>query len=60
MSETPQDTQPLEQTAELKQYHTPELRDYGTLQELTQTSGGGNTIDTGAGNGPGVGYITVA
>ena len=57
MSQTPQDTQPLEQTAELKQYHTPEIRDYGTLQDLTQTSGGGNTQDS---QGDGVsGYITV-
>ena len=38
MSQTPQDTQPLEQTTELKQYHAPEFREYGTVQELTQTS----------------------
>jgi hypothetical protein len=58
MSETPQDTQPLEQTASLKQYHTPEFRDYGTVQDLTQASGSGNTNDNTAGNGA-VGYITV-
>ena len=38
MSQTPQVTQPLEQTTELKQYHAPEFREYGTVQELTQTS----------------------
>ena len=38
MSETPQDPQPLEQKADRKQYHTPEIRDYGTVQELTQTA----------------------
>ena len=58
MSQTPQDTQPLVQTVELKQYHAPELRDYGTVQDLTQASGSGNTVDTAAGNGA-VGYITL-
>ena len=58
MSQTPQDTQPQEQTEGLKQYHTPEFRDYGTVQDLTQASGSGNTPDNVAGNGPGVGYIT--
>ena len=58
MSDTPQDTQPLEQTADLKQYHTPELRDYGTVQDLTQASGSGNTSDNTAPNGT-VGYITL-
>jgi hypothetical protein len=38
MSETPQDKQPLEQTVDRKQYHTPEFRDYGTVQDLTQAS----------------------
>ena len=38
MSQTPQDTQPLEQTAEAKPYHAPEIRDYGTVQDLTQTT----------------------
>ena len=38
MSETPQDPQALEQKAEGKQYHTPEFRDYGTVQDLTQSS----------------------
>ena len=38
MSQTPQDPQPLQQTAQLKQYHAPEFREYGTVQELTQTS----------------------
>ena len=38
MSQTPQDPQPLEQKADRKQYHTPEFRDYGTVQDLTQTS----------------------
>ena len=38
MSQTPQETQPLEQTPDRKQYHAPEFRDYGTVQELTQTS----------------------
>ena len=58
MSQTPQDTQPQEQTEGLKQYHTPEFRDYGTVQELTQSSGTGNTSDNAAGNGA-VGYITL-
>ena len=58
MSETPQGTQPLEQTAGLKPYHPPELRDFGTVQDLTQASGSGNTIDNTAGNGT-VGYITL-
>ena len=38
MSQTPQDQQPLQQTADRKQYHAPEFREYGTVQELTQTS----------------------
>jgi hypothetical protein len=38
MSQTPQDPQPLEHSVDRKQYHTPEFRDYGTVQELTQTS----------------------
>jgi hypothetical protein len=38
MKETPQDPQPLEHTAARKQYHAPEFRDYGTVQDLTQTS----------------------
>ena len=38
MSQTPQDPQPFEQIVDRKQYHTPEFRDYGTLQDLTQTS----------------------
>jgi hypothetical protein len=59
MDEMPQHTQPLEQTPDRKQYHAPEFRDYGTVQDLTQASGSGNTPDNGAGNGPGVGYITV-
>ena len=58
MSEAPQDPQPLDQTVDRKQYHAPEFRDYGTVQELTQASGSGNTIDNVAGNGA-VGYITL-
>jgi hypothetical protein len=38
MSQTPQDPQPLEQTLDRKQYHAPEFRDYGTVQELTQSN----------------------
>ncbi len=38
MSQTPQDPQPLEQTVDRKQYHAPEFRDYGTVQDLTRTS----------------------
>jgi len=38
MSQTPQEPQPLQQTPDRKQYHAPEFRDYGTVQELTQTS----------------------
>ena len=38
MSEMPQDPQLLEQTADRKQYHPPKFRDYGTVQDLTQTS----------------------
>ena len=38
MNQTPQETQPLQQTPDRKQYHAPEFRDYGTVQELTQTS----------------------
>ena len=33
MSQTPQDTQ-----SSRKNYHEPEFRDYGTVQELTRTS----------------------
>ena len=45
MSQTPQDPQPLEQTADRKQYHAPEFRDYGTVQDLTQTSPSGGLRD---------------
>ena len=45
MSETPQDTQPLEQTAGLKPYHAPEFRDYGTVQELTEANQAGIPSD---------------
>ena len=45
MSETPQDPQALEQKAEGKQYHTPEFRDYGTVQDLTQGSQQTGTIN---------------
>ena len=38
MTQTPQDPQPLQQTPDRKQYHAPEFRDYGTVQDLTQTS----------------------
>ncbi len=60
MSQTSQDPQPLEQTVDRKQYHAPEFRDYGTVQDLTQTSQaplgppdsvtGGPTYLTGGGN----------
>ena len=58
MSQTPQDTQPLQQAPDRKQYHAPEFRDYGTVQDVTQASGSGNTDDSGVGNGA-VGYITL-
>jgi hypothetical protein len=45
MSQTPQDPQPLQQTVEFKQYHAPELRDYGTVQELTEASQAGTPSD---------------
>jgi hypothetical protein len=38
MSEAPQDPQPLEKTQDRKQYHPPDFHDYGTVQDLTQTS----------------------
>jgi hypothetical protein len=38
MSQTLQDPQPLQQTADRKHYHAPEFRDYGTLQDLTRSS----------------------
>ena len=38
MSETPQDPQLLQQIVEPKQYHAPELREYGTVQDVTQTN----------------------
>ena len=38
MNQTPQETQPLEHTPDRKQYHAPEFRDYGTVQELTQAA----------------------
>jgi hypothetical protein len=56
MSQTPQDPQPLEQEADRKQYHAPEFRDYGTLQDRTQTSVSGIQTDSVA-DGVG-GYVT--
>ena len=52
MSETPQDPQPLEQTIDRKQYHSPEFREYGTLQDRTQAGQGGGPPNSG-------GYITL-
>ena len=57
MSQTPQDTQPQEQTEGLKQYHTPEFRDYGTVQDLTQASVQGTPFDNTT-NGGGGSYLT--
>ena len=55
MSQTPQDPQPLQQTPELKQYHAPDFREYGTVQELTEASQAGTPSDNGT---AGVQYIT--
>ena len=41
MSETPQDTQPLQQTPDRNQYHAPDFREYGTVQELTEANQAG-------------------
>jgi len=57
MSETTQDTQPLEQIVERMQYHTPEFRDYGKLQDLTQTSQISSNTPDSVGDGVS-GYVT--
>jgi hypothetical protein len=54
MSQTPQDTQP---TTDLKHYHAPEFRDYGTVQDLTHSS---ETISNGTDSLDGVNTNSVS
>lgn len=49
MDQAPQLSDQKSETRQAKkEYHTPELREYGTVADLTQSNANGAPLDTGA------------